>query len=108
MMRLRRRSLAGVLGLSKLVCLWNDDGISAAGHVAGWIADDTPARFEAYGWHVVRDVDGHDPDELGLQFSAMSDGLAIQVLLNDTTMTPHRMYDICLDWAQMLIGVDLN
>ena len=52
--------------------------------------------------------DGHDPDELGLQFSAMSDGLAIQVLLNDTTMTPHRMYDICLDWAQMLIGVDLN
>ena len=38
----------------------------------------------------------------------MSDGLAIQVLLNDTTMTPHRMYDICLDWAQMLIGVDLN
>jgi len=50
--------------------------------------------------------DGHDPDELGLQFSAMTDGLAIQVLLNDTAMTPQRMYDICSEWARMLIGLD--
>jgi AcrR family transcriptional regulator len=50
--------------------------------------------------------DGRDADELGLQFSAMTDGLAIQVLLNDTVMTPQRMYDICSDWARMLIGLE--
>jgi AcrR family transcriptional regulator len=50
--------------------------------------------------------DGRDPDELGLQFSAMTDGLAIQVLLNDTAMTPQRMYDICTEWARLLIGID--
>jgi AcrR family transcriptional regulator len=49
--------------------------------------------------------DGHDADELGVQFSAMTDGLAIQVLLNDTVMTPQRMYDICTEWANMLIGL---
>ena len=50
--------------------------------------------------------DGRDADELGLQFSAMTDGLAIQVLLNDTAMTPQRMYDICTEWARLLIGLD--
>ncbi|SAL20673.1 transketolase [Caballeronia sordidicola] len=53
-------SLAGTLGLSKLTMLYDDNGISIDGHVANWFADDTPARFEAYGWHVVREVDGHD------------------------------------------------
>ncbi len=53
-------SLAGTLGLGKLVVFYDDNGISIDGHVAGWFGDDTPARFEAYGWHVVRDVDGHD------------------------------------------------
>ncbi|HYG90071.1 MAG TPA: transketolase [Azospirillum sp.] len=53
-------SLAGTLGLGKLVALWDDNGISIDGHVEGWFRDDTPARFEAYGWHVVRGVDGHD------------------------------------------------
>jgi transketolase len=54
-------SLAGALGLSKLVCFYDDNGISIDGHVTGWFRDDTPARFEAYGWRVLRDVDGHDP-----------------------------------------------
>ncbi len=55
-------SLAGTLALGKLVAFWDDNGISIDGHVEGWFTDDTPKRFEAYGWHVVRDVDGHDAD----------------------------------------------
>ncbi|MDW8336096.1 MAG: transketolase [Tepidimonas sp.] len=55
-------SLAGTLRLSKLIALYDDNGISIDGHVEGWFADDTPARFEAYGWHVIRNVDGHDPE----------------------------------------------
>ncbi len=55
-------SLAGTLGLGKLVAFWDDNGISIDGHVEGWFTDNTPARFEAYGWHVVRDVDGHDAE----------------------------------------------
>jgi transketolase len=57
-------SLAGTLGLGKLVGFYDDNGISIDGHVEGWFTDDTPKRFEAYGWHVVRDVDGHDPDAI--------------------------------------------
>jgi transketolase len=53
-------SLAGTLGLGKLIVFYDDNGISIDGHVKGWFADDTPLRFEAYGWHVIRDVDGHD------------------------------------------------
>ncbi|MEW6646087.1 MAG: transketolase [Pseudomonadota bacterium] len=53
-------SLAGTLGLGKLIAFWDDNGISIDGHVENWFSDDTPKRFEAYGWHVVRDVDGHD------------------------------------------------
>ncbi|WP_443082465.1 transketolase [Tepidimonas sp.] len=53
-------SLAGTLRLSKLIALYDDNGISIDGHVEGWFADDTPSRFEAYGWHVIRGVDGHD------------------------------------------------
>jgi len=53
-------SLAATWGLGKLVAVWDDNGISIDGAVDGWFTDDTPARFEAYGWHVVRDVDGHD------------------------------------------------
>ncbi|HEX7031176.1 MAG TPA: transketolase [Gammaproteobacteria bacterium] len=55
-------SLAGVLGLGKLIGFYDDNGISIDGEVAGWFRDDTPKRFEAYGWHVVRDVDGHDAE----------------------------------------------
>jgi transketolase len=54
-------SLAGTLGLGKLICCYDDNGISIDGHVEHWFADDTGKRFEAYCWHVVRDVDGHDP-----------------------------------------------
>jgi len=53
-------SLAGTLRLSKLVVLYDDNGISIDGHVAGWFQDDTPQRFEAYGWNVIPAVDGHD------------------------------------------------
>ncbi|WP_018174937.1 MULTISPECIES: transketolase [unclassified Thioalkalivibrio] len=55
-------ALAGTLGLGKLVAFWDDNGISIDGEVEGWFTDDTPGRFEAYGWHVVRGVDGHDSD----------------------------------------------
>ena len=54
-------SLAGTLKLGKLICLYDDNGISIDGDVDGWFTDDTPERFRAYGWHVVADVDGHDP-----------------------------------------------
>ncbi len=54
-------SLAGTLGLGKLICFYDDNGISIDGEVEGWFTDDTPKRFEAYGWHVVPNVNGHDP-----------------------------------------------
>jgi len=57
-------SLAGTLGLGKLIAFYDDNGISIDGHVEGWFTDDTPRRFEAYGWHVVRDVDGHNPEAI--------------------------------------------
>ena len=57
-------SLAGTLGLGKLIAFWDDNGISIDGHVDGWFTDNTPMRFEAYGWHVIADVDGHDPAAL--------------------------------------------
>jgi transketolase len=55
-------SLAGTLGLGKLIAFWDDNGISIDGHVEGWFTDNTPARFAAYGWHVIADVDGHDAE----------------------------------------------
>jgi transketolase len=57
-------SLAGTLRLGKLIFLYDDNGISIDGDVQGWFTDDTPGRFAAYGWHVVPDVDGHDPQAL--------------------------------------------
>ncbi|MET0051484.1 MAG: transketolase [Candidatus Thiodiazotropha sp.] len=57
-------SLAGTLGLGKLIAFWDDNGISIDGETEHWFTDDTPARFEAYGWHVVRNVDGHDADAI--------------------------------------------
>ncbi|NBT06237.1 MAG: transketolase, partial [Betaproteobacteria bacterium] len=57
-------SLAGTLGLGKLVVFYDDNGISIDGHVEHWFGDDTPARFEAYGWQVIRGVDGHDGDAI--------------------------------------------
>ena len=57
-------SLAGTMKLGKLTAFYDDNGISIDGHVEGWFTDDTAARFEAYGWHVVRGVDGHDADSI--------------------------------------------
>ncbi|TNF63304.1 MAG: transketolase [Burkholderiales bacterium] len=54
-------ALAGTLRLSRLIAIYDDNGISIDGHVEGWFTDDTPRRFEAYGWNVIRGVDGHDP-----------------------------------------------
>jgi transketolase len=58
-------SLAGTLGLHKLIACYDDNGISIDGRVEGWFTDDTPRRFEAYGWHVIPGVDGHDVDAVG-------------------------------------------
>ena len=63
-------SLAGTLGLGKLIAVYDDNGISIDGDVAGWFTDDTPARFEAYGWQVIRAVDGHDADAIGHALAA--------------------------------------
>jgi transketolase len=57
-------SLAGTWGLGKLTAFWDDNGISIDGHVEGWFTDDTPRRFEAYGWQVIPNVNGHDPEAL--------------------------------------------
>jgi transketolase len=57
-------SLAGTLGLGKLIAFYDDNGISIDGHVEGWFTDDTPKRFESYGWHVIRAVDGHDSEDI--------------------------------------------
>jgi transketolase len=63
-------SLAGTLGLGKLIAFWDDNGISIDGHVDGWFTDNTPKRFEAYGWHVIADVDGHDADAIAKAIAA--------------------------------------
>ncbi|HKI73130.1 MAG TPA: transketolase, partial [Pseudomonadales bacterium] len=63
-------SLAGTLGLSRLTCIYDDNGISIDGEIKGWFTDDTPKRFEAYGWNVIPNVDGHDRDALVAAFDA--------------------------------------
>jgi transketolase len=68
-------SLAGTLKLGKLVCFYDDNGISIDGKVTGWFSDDTAMRFEAYGWHVVRDIDGHDSEAVSKAIEeALADG----------------------------------
>mgnify|MGYP002639704300 CR=1 FL=1 len=63
-------SLAGTLGLGKLIAFWDDNGISIDGHVEGWFLDDTPKRFESYGWQVIPNVDGHDAEALAAAVEA--------------------------------------
>lgn len=63
-------SLAGTLGLGKLIAFWDDNGISIDGKVEGWFTDNTPARFEAYGWQVLANVDGHDADAVKAAITA--------------------------------------
>lgn len=69
-------SMAGTLGLSKLICLYDDNGISIDGEVNEWFSEDVPARFEAYGWRVIRNVNGHDAQEIAdaLKNAAETDG----------------------------------
>ena len=65
-------SLAGTLGLGKLIAFYDDNGISIDGRVEGWFRDNTPMRFEAYGWQVIADVDGHDPAQIDAAIKAAS------------------------------------
>jgi transketolase len=81
-------SLAGTLGLGKLVAIWDDNGISIDGEVHGWFTDDTPARFEAYGWEVLRGIDGHNPE-------------AIKAALVSAALDPKKPTLIC---ARTIIG----
>ncbi|MFC3194350.1 transketolase [Marinicella sediminis] len=81
-------SLAGTLKLGKLIAVYDDNNISIDGEVDGWFTDDTPGRFTAYGWHVVADVDGHDPE-------------AIQAALNEARSVTDRPSIIC---AKTVIG----
>jgi len=66
-------SLAGTLGLGKLIAFYDDNGISIDGEVEGWFSDDTPARFEAYGWHVIPKIDGHDSKAIKAAIQAAKD-----------------------------------
>jgi transketolase len=59
-------SLAGCLGLGKLIAFWDDNNISIDGNVSDWFKDNTPERFNAYNWHVISDIDGHDPQQIKL------------------------------------------
>ncbi len=79
-------SLAGTLGLGKLIAFWDDNGISIDGEVSGWFTDDTPARFEAYGWQVIRQVDGHDPEELRQAIETATS----ETDASDPDLLPHR------------------
>ena len=63
-------SLAGTLGLNKLIAFWDDNGISIDGHVEPWFSEDVPGRFEAYGWNVVRPIDGHDVEAVSKAIEA--------------------------------------
>ena len=67
-------SLAGTWGLNKLIAFWDDNGISIDGHVEGWFTDNTPARFEAYGWQVIKNVNGHDPVEIATAIETAKQG----------------------------------
>ena len=75
-------SLAGTLQLGKLICLYDDNGISIDGDVTGWYSEDVPVRFESYGWRVLRDVDGHN-------------SLAIQHALSQATLASDRPTLVC-------------
>ena len=79
-------SLAGTWGLGKLIAFYDDNGISIDGNVDGWFTDDTPKRFEAYGWNVMRDVDGHDPRAI----DAAIETRARETAQADADLLPHR------------------
>ncbi len=74
-------SLAGTLGLGKLICIYDDNGISIDGEVDGWFTDDTAARFEAYGWQVIRNVDGHDAGAIEAALTAAREDVSRPTLV---------------------------
>ncbi len=82
-------SLAGTLGLGKLIAVWDDNGISIDGHVEPWFSDDTPARFEAYGWRVIRAIDGHDPAAVDAAMRSALDDVGKPTLLCCRTVIGH-------------------
>ncbi|WP_119292008.1 transketolase [Azohydromonas sediminis] len=82
-------SLAGTLGLSKLIAVWDDNGISIDGHVEPWFSDDTPKRFEAYGWRVIRDVDGHDAAAVDAALRTAMDDVGKPTLVCCKTVIGH-------------------
>ena len=82
-------SLAGRLGLGKLIVLYDDNGISIDGKVSEWFADDTPKRFEAYGWHVIRGVEGHDPAEIDAAIRAAEGMIGRPTLICCKTIIGH-------------------
>ncbi|MFD2180536.1 transketolase [Rhodoplanes azumiensis] len=82
-------SLAGRLGLGKLIAVWDDNGISIDGKVTEWFADDTPARFRAYGWHVIEGVDGHDPDAIARAYAQAIAETAKPTLICARTVIGH-------------------
>jgi transketolase len=82
-------SLAGTLGLGKLIALYDDNGISIDGHVQGWFTDDTPRRFEAYGWQVIAGVDGHDPQAVAAALRAAKADTARPSLILCRTVIGH-------------------
>ncbi|WP_119355336.1 transketolase [Azohydromonas sediminis] len=82
-------SLAGTLGLGKLIAVWDDNGISIDGHVEPWFSDDTPKRFEAYGWRVIRDVDGHDPAAVDAALRIAMDDVGKPTLVCCKTVIGH-------------------
>jgi len=74
-------SLAGTLGLGKLIIFWDDNGISIDGNTQGWFTDDTAKRFESYGWQVIRNVDGHDPKDIKQAISLARDNYSQPTLI---------------------------
>ena len=79
-------SLAGTLKLGKLIALYDDNGISIDGEVEGWFTDDTPKRFESYGWHVIADIDGHDPEAISAAITAAKNSDKPTLLCCKTTI----------------------
>ncbi len=107
-------SLAGTLGLGKLIAFWDDNGISIDGHVEGWFSDDTPKRFEAYGWHVIPAVDGHDADAINAAIEAAKAETSRPTLICTKTIigfgSPNKAgsHDWARLWATMKSKLHVN
>ena len=106
-------SLAGTLKLGKLICLYDDNNISIDGEVDGWFTDDTAARFDAYGWQVIRDVDGHDSAAIAAALPwAIESSMVSGPVAEPATKTPALMASIMRGFSAsvvtMMMGVALS